>query len=62
MTGMRYIGGPFDGGHNPDSFIDEIAISSPAGRGRYVRARGDDGVEVYVWEPDGEPQAEPRLG
>ncbi|MEV7960275.1 hypothetical protein [Streptomyces sp. NPDC088141] len=27
----RYVGGPFDGGENPDELIDEIEMRTPAG-------------------------------
>ncbi|MER7937886.1 MULTISPECIES: hypothetical protein [unclassified Streptomyces] len=50
----RYIGGPFDGGSNPDSFIDEIVMRSPSGTGRYVQDTDQDGATVYRWEPEEE--------
>ncbi|MEU0857501.1 hypothetical protein ABZ352_18960 [Streptomyces griseofuscus] len=50
----RYVGGPFDGGANPDDFIDEIRMRTPLGAGRYVRSRDEEtGAEVYRWEPEG---------
>lgn len=53
----RYVGGPFNGGSNPDAFIDEIQMRSPAGTGRYVRDQDDEGQDIYRWEPEasGEP-------
>ncbi|WP_158716923.1 hypothetical protein [Streptomyces rimosus] len=47
----KYIGGPFNGDTNPDAFIDEIAMRTPLGNGRYVRDAGETGVAVYRWEP-----------
>ncbi|MFB8025962.1 MULTISPECIES: hypothetical protein [unclassified Streptomyces] len=52
MSSARYVGGPFDGGINPEDFIDEIAMRTPAGSGRYVRAEDESGAVVYRWEPD----------
>ncbi|MGW0033006.1 hypothetical protein ACWDXD_24715 [Streptomyces sp. NPDC003314] len=53
-THVPYIGGPFAGGANPDSFIEEIAMSSPAGVGRYVLEPDPDeeGRQVYRWIPE----------
>ncbi|NML55123.1 hypothetical protein HHL19_35660 [Streptomyces sp. R302] len=51
-TRTRYIGGPFDGGANPDDFIDEIEMRTPAGCGRYVREEDESGRPVYRWEPE----------
>jgi hypothetical protein len=48
----RYVGGPFNGGSNPDAFIDEIQMRTPAGTGRYVRDRDEEGRDVYRWEPE----------
>lgn len=48
----RYIGGPFNGGANPEAFIDEIQMRSPAGTGRYVLDQDDDGRDIYRWEPE----------
>ncbi|MEV0487272.1 hypothetical protein AB0I69_42570 [Streptomyces sp. NPDC050508] len=52
MSNARYVGGPFDGGSNPDTFIDEIAMRTPAGCGRYVLEQDEGGIAVYRWEPD----------
>jgi hypothetical protein len=52
MSSARYVGGPFDGGSNPDTFIDEIAMRTPAGCGRYVLEQDEGGIAVYRWEPD----------
>ncbi|MEU7228872.1 hypothetical protein [Streptomyces chrestomyceticus] len=47
----KYIGGPFNGGTNPDDFSDEIAMRTPLGNGRYVRDVDENGAAVYRWEP-----------
>jgi hypothetical protein len=52
MSSARYVGGPFDGGSNPDTSIDEIKMRSPAGCGRYVLGMDENGVAAYRWEPD----------
>lgn len=55
-TPMRYVGGPFDGGIQPDDFVDEIqmrpARSSGYGPGRYVRGEDEAGTPIYRWEPE----------
>ncbi|MBG7704831.1 hypothetical protein HCJ76_43920 [Streptomyces sp. MC1] len=51
--GVPYVGGPFDGGYNPDGEIDAIDIRRGGGHecGRYVLAEVD-GRQVYQWEPE----------
>jgi hypothetical protein len=48
----RYVGGPFHGGVNPDDFIDQIEMRSPAGLGRYVLDRDEHDRPIYRWEPE----------
>ncbi|MFD7757875.1 hypothetical protein [Streptomyces sp. NPDC059757] len=45
MSSARYVGGPFDGGTNPDTFIDVIEMRTPAGSGRYVRDQDGSALE-----------------
>ncbi|MEU9925112.1 hypothetical protein AB0H51_28155 [Streptomyces griseoluteus] len=49
--GGPYVGGPFDGGHNPDGEIDGIQIRNGRVAGQYVLAE-QDGRRVYRWEPE----------
>ncbi|MFC8538030.1 hypothetical protein ACFUJY_29520 [Streptomyces sp. NPDC057249] len=48
----KYVGGPFDGGTNPDPFMDQIAMRTPLGAGTYVKEADENGTEVFHWVPD----------
>ncbi|MFE1206428.1 hypothetical protein ACFW5V_32595 [Streptomyces sp. NPDC058762] len=56
-SSVPYVGGPFAGGANPDPFIDEIQMRSPAGTGRYILSEDDHGRPVYQWQPENAGQA-----
>ncbi|MFJ4988769.1 hypothetical protein ACIP9H_33835 [Streptomyces sp. NPDC088732] len=50
---VPYVGGPFDGGHTADTFIDSVEIRRGGSNesGRYVLSTDTDGSQAYNWEP-----------
>lgn len=56
--GAPYVGGPFDGGRNPDAFSDSIEIRRGGSNesGAYVLTE-ENGGPVYRWKADSEGTA-----